>query len=94
MFLVPAAHKTEREEIVDRRHAQWAGNWIKDYTKVSYELRRYAGSLVLKKTGSIVAAKKFLGHSSVQTTEKYYAYMLGDLPALSFADFANGHALT
>jgi integrase len=93
-FLVPAAHKTERYDIVDRRHGQWAGNWIKGYTKVSYELRRYAGSLVLKKTGSIMAAKKFLGHSSVQTTEKYYAYMLGDLPALSFADFANGHALT
>jgi integrase len=92
-FLVPAAHKTERYDIVDRRHGQWAGNWIKGYTKVSYELRRYAGSLVLKKTGSIMAAKKFLGHSSVQTTEKYYAYMLGDLPALSFADFANGHSL-
>ena len=93
-FLVPAAHKTEREAIVDRRHAAWAANWIKDYTKVSYELRRYAGSLVLKKTGSIVAVKKFLGHANVATTEKYYAYMLGELPSLSFADFANGHALT
>jgi integrase len=92
-FLVPASHKTDRVNIVDRRHGAWAGNWIKGYTKVSYELRRYAGSLVLKKTGSIMAAKKFLGHSSVETTERYYAYMLGDLPALSFADFANGHAL-
>jgi integrase len=92
-FLVPAAHKTEREEIVDRRHADWCGQWIKDYTKVSYELRRYAGSLILKKTGSIMAAKKFLGHANVSTTEKWYAYMLGDLPALSFADFANGHRL-
>jgi integrase len=92
-FLVPAEHKTDRLNIVDRRHGAWAGNWIKGYTKVSYELRRYAGSLVLKKTGSIMAAKKFLGHSSVETTERYYAYMLGDLPALSFADFANGHSL-
>ena len=92
-FLLPAAHKTERTDIVDRRHAQWAGQFIKGYIKTSYELRRYAGSLILKKTGSIVAAKKFLGHSSVSTTERYYAYMLGDLPALSFADFANGHSL-
>ena len=93
-FIVPAPNKTEREKIVDRRHAQWCGQWIKDYTKVSYELRRYAGSLILKKTGSIVAAKKFLGHANVSTTERWYAYMLGELPSLSFADFANGHALS
>jgi integrase len=92
-FLVPAAHKTDRERIVDRRHAAWSGNWIKDYTKVSYELRRYAGSLVLKKTGSYAATKKFLGHANVATTERWYAYMLGDLPTLSFSDFVNGHSL-
>jgi integrase len=93
-FLVPAGTKTEREIIVMDRHRIWAGQWIKGYTKVSYELRRYAGSLVLKKTGSLVAVKKFLGHANVATTEKWYAYMLGDLPALSFTDFANGHSLT
>jgi integrase len=91
-FLVPAGTKTEREIIVMDRHRIWAGQFIKGYTKVSYELRRYAGSLVLKKTGSLVAAKKFLGHANVATTEKWYAYMLGELPALSFNDFANGHA--
>jgi integrase len=92
-FLVPAGTKTEREIIVMDRHRIWAGQWIKGYTKVSYELRRYAGSLVLKKTGSLVAVKKFLGHANVATTEKWYAYMLGELPALSFTDFANGHSL-
>jgi integrase len=92
-FLVPGAHKTEREEIVDRRHAVWAGQFIKGYTKTSYELRRFAGSLILKKTGSMKAAQKFLGHASSSTTERYYAYMLGELPTLSFNDFANGHAL-
>jgi integrase len=91
-FLVPAGTKTEREIIVMDRHRIWAGQFIKGYTKVSYELRRFAGSLVLKKTGSLVAAKKFLGHANVATTEKWYAYLLGDLPALSFNDFANGHA--
>jgi integrase len=91
-FLVPAGTKTEREAIVMDRHRIWAGQFIKGYTKVSYELRRYAGSMVLKKSGSLVAAKKFLGHANVATTEKWYAYLLGDLPALSFNDFANGHA--
>jgi integrase len=90
-FLVPAAHKTEREEIVDRRHGAWCGQFIRDYTKVSYELRRFAGSLILKKTGSMKAVQKFLGHSSVATTEKYYAYMLGELPTLSFNDFVAGY---
>jgi integrase len=93
-FLVPAGTKTEREIIVMDRHRIWAGQFIKGYTKVSYELRRYAGSLVLKKTGSLVAVKKFLGHANVATTEKWYAYMLGELPALSFTDFANGHSLS
>ena len=92
-FLVPAAHKTERDNIVDDRHNDWARPWIKDYTKISYELRRYAGSLILKKTGSMKAVQKYLGHSSIATTEKWYAYSLGELPALSFADFTNGHNL-
>jgi integrase len=93
-FLVPAAHKTERDNIVDDRHNDWARPWIKDYTKISYELRRYAGSLILKKTGRMKAVQKYLGHSSIATTEKWYAYLLGELPTLSFSDFANGHALT
>jgi integrase len=91
-FIIPAANRTEREKIVMDRHRIWAGKFIKGHTKVSYELRRYAGSLVLKKTGSMKAVQQFLGHSSIATTEKYYAYLLGDLPALSFNDFANGHA--
>jgi integrase len=91
-FLVPAGTKTEREKIVMDRHRIWAGQFIKGYTKVSYELRRYAGSLVLKKTGSLFLTAKFLGHANVSTTERWYAYMLGELPTLSFSDFANGHA--
>jgi integrase len=92
-FLVPAAHKTERDQIVDDRHCDWSRQFIRDYSKVSYELRRYAGSLVLKKTGSMKAVQKYLGHSSISTTERWYAYMLGELPALSFTDFANGHSV-
>lgn len=87
-FLVPAAHKTERQTIVDKRHSAWAGQWIKDRSKTSYELRRYAGSLVYKKTGRIEYVQQFLGHADLQTTMSWYWYLLGEVPALEPADFA------
>jgi integrase len=95
-FLVPAAHKTEREEIVYDRHRLWVRQWIKDYTKNSYELRRYAGSLLLDKTGgNLVAVRDFLGHASISTTEKWYAYRIRPLPGLSFKDIMpNGHSVS
>jgi len=90
-FLVPAGTKTEREIIVMDRLRIWVGQYIKGYSKKSYELRRYAGSLMLKKTGRLDMVKEFLGHASIKTTEEWYAYTLGDLPALSLEDFQNGH---
>jgi integrase len=86
--IIPARHKTERAEIVDRRHSAWVGRWIKDRTKTSYELRRYAGSLILKLTnGDMMAVRDFLRHADVQTTQKWYAYRLRELPAISMSDF-------
>ena len=87
-FLVPAHHKTERAHIVDREHAAWCGQWIKDRSKVSYELRRYAGSLVYRKTGRLEHVQQFLGHAQLSTTMDWYFYLLGDLPALDMSDFA------
>jgi integrase len=85
--IVPARHKSERAEIVDRRHSAWIGRWIKDRSKTSYELRRYAGSLILKLTnGDIMAVRDFLRHADVQTTQKWYAYRLRELPSISAAD--------
>ena len=64
------------------------GRWIKDRTKTSYELRRYAGSLILKLTnGDMMAVRDFLRHADVQTTQKWYAYRLRELPAISMSDF-------
>jgi integrase len=83
-FLVSASSKTARFLIIYEQHGAWAANWIKDYTKVSYELRRYAGSLVLKKTGSMKAVQRFLSHSSIGTTEKTTLICSRKLPALSF----------
>jgi integrase len=87
-FLVPAANKTERAAIVDRRHSKWAGQWIKDRSKVSYELRRYAGSLVFTKTNSLAHVQQFLGHADMKTTTEWYWYLIGEVPALDMADFA------
>lgn len=87
-FIVPALNKTERAKVVDRRHSQWAGQWIKDRAKVSYELRRYAGSLIYKKTGKIEHVQKFLGHADLKTTTDWYWYLLEETPAIEMDDFA------
>jgi integrase len=87
-YIVPGATATERALAVDRRHSAWIGQWIKDRSKTSYELRRYAGSLVYKSTRDILKVRDFLRHSSVETTQQWYAYLLEDLPSIGMADFA------
>lgn len=87
-FIVPATNKTERARIVDRRHSQWAGQWIRDRSKVSYELRRYAGSLVFKKTRSLAHVQKFLGHADLKTTTDWYWYLLEEIPSIEMEDFS------
>jgi integrase len=82
------ATPTERTLAVDRRHSAWIGKWIKDRSKTSYELRRYAGSLVYKATRDILKVRDFLRHSSVETTQQWYAYLLEDIPSISMSDFA------
>jgi integrase len=89
-FIVPATHKSERYDIVDREHNAWVGQWIKGRTKVSYELRRYAGWLIYKKTKDITVVQKFLGHSRLDTTMEWYFYNLDETPALDLSDFAPG----
>lgn len=86
-YLVPALHKTDRENIIYDRHSAWAGQWIKDRSKVSYELRRYAGSLIYRKTGKIEHVQQFLGHADLKTTMEWYWYLLEETPALDAEDF-------
>jgi hypothetical protein len=75
-YLVPGANKTERHEAVYRRHSRWVSQWIKDRTKTSYELRRYAGSRLLDMGATIFDVRDFLRHRDVQTTQHWYAYRL------------------
>jgi hypothetical protein len=86
-YIVPGATATERKIAVDRRHSRWVGQWIKDRSKTSYELRRYAGSLIYNATRDILKVRDFLRHASVETTEQWYAYLLEDLPSIGMNDF-------
>jgi len=86
-YIVPGVTVTERKEAVDRRHSAWIGQWIKDRSKTSYELRRYAGSLVYNATRDILKVRDFLRHASVETTQQWYAYLLEDVPSIGMNDF-------
>jgi len=52
--------------------------WIKNRTKTSYELRRYAGSRLLDMGATIFEVRDFLRHRDVQTTQQWYAYRLAN----------------
>jgi hypothetical protein len=86
-YIVPGVTATERKDAVDRRHSAWIGQWIKDRSKTSYELRRYAGSLVYNATKDILKVRDFLRHASVETTQQWYAYLLEDVPSIGMSDF-------
>jgi hypothetical protein len=75
-YLVPGANRTERHDAVYRRHSKWVAQWIKDRTKTSYELRRYAGSRLLDMGATVFEVRDFLRHRDVQTTQIWYAYRL------------------
>jgi integrase len=86
-YIVPGVTATDRKIAVDRRHSTWVSQWIKDRSKTSYELRRYAGSLVYNATRDILKVRDFLRHASVETTQQWYAYLLEDVPSIGMNDF-------
>ena len=75
-YLIPGVNRTERHDAVYRRHSRWVSQWIKDRTKTSYELRRYAGSRLLDMGATVFEVRDFLRHRDVQTTQTWYAYRL------------------
>jgi integrase len=86
-YIVPGITATDRKDAVDRRHSAWVGQWIKDRSKTSYELRRYAGSLIYNATRDVLKVRDFLRHASVETTQQWYAYLLEDVPSIGMNDF-------
>ena len=87
-YLVPGANRTERHHAVYRRHSKWVSQWIKERSKTSYELRRYAGSRLLDMGATIFEVRDFLRHRDVQTTQMWYAYRLQNrqLPTIGMRD--------
>src|SRR5437667_9479186 len=67
-YLIPGANRTERHDAVYRRHSKWVAQWIKDRTKTSYELRRYAGSRLLDLDATIFEVRASLRHRPAPAT--------------------------
>jgi len=91
-YVVPGKNKTERAQVCDRNINRFVERFIKGREKVSYELRKWAGSIVATRHG-IYAAQRFLRHKSVTTTERYYATYLKSQQAATASDRAEIYGL-
>lgn len=91
-FIVPGKNKTERANVTERQINRFVERFIPDRQKLSYELRKWAGSIVATRHG-IYAAQRFLRHKSVTTTERYYATYLKSQTAATWADRAEIYGL-
>jgi hypothetical protein len=87
-YIVPGMTMTERRDAIYRRHSAWAGQWIKNRAKTSYELRRFAGSRIFDMGGTIMDVRDFLRHKDVQTTQLWYFARLDgrNLPTIGMKD--------
>jgi integrase len=86
-YVVPGKNKTERANVTERQINRFVERFIPDRQKLSYELRKWAGSIVATRHG-IYSAQRFLRHKSVTTTERYYATYLKSQAAATTADRA------
>jgi integrase len=84
-FFLPANTPTERRKMAERDINSVIRPILEGYRAGAYELRRWAGSIVWSTQGA-EAAQRFLGHTSVRTTEKYYARFLRPISAVSVPD--------
>jgi len=93
-YIVPGANMTERRDAIYRRHSAWARQWIKDRSKTSYELRRYAGSRIFDMGGTIMDVRDFLRHKDVQTTQRWYLSRLDGrtLPTIGMDELVSNDA--
>jgi integrase len=85
--LIPARNPTERATITARAINRFVTTFLPGRKKKAYALRKWAGSLVWSTQGA-EAAQAFLGHRSLDTTQRYYARFLRPVRAVSDADRA------
>ena len=62
-----------RKRFMERLYNAWVREFIPDRRSAAYELRRQAGSDMLNATGKISLVQHMLGHTSPQTTARFYA---------------------
>jgi integrase len=80
-FLLPGPHKTARRTLVERRANAWIRKFLPAREKGIHELRKQAGSEIATRDG-LMAARDWLGHASIATTEAHYATLLSPLKPL------------
>jgi integrase len=74
-YLLPGTTPTERLDLIRRRLASWMRGigWSRaEYPKAAHELRKLMGAEWYTRFGVEVACK-WLGHTNIQTTHRYYA---------------------
>jgi integrase len=72
-FLISGKTFESRKRFMERLFNAWVRKFIPDRRSAAYELRRQAGSDMLNATGKISLVQHMLGHTSPQTTARFYA---------------------
>jgi integrase len=84
-FFIPGASPTERQKVVERDINKILRPILVGYKDGAYTLRKWAGSMVYTRFGG-EAARKFLGHANLKTTEGHYADFLSPVSAVAVPD--------
>ena len=72
-YLITGKTFESRKRFMERMYNAWVREFIPDRRSAAYELRRQAGSDMLNATGKISLVQHMLGHTSPQTTARFYA---------------------
>ena len=84
--IISATTTTGRFDITHRAINRFVRQFLPDRQKGAYELRKWAGSVILTSSRNLLLTQYFLGHKSYSTTEKYYAKYLQTITAVSSND--------
>lgn len=71
-LLVPASTKTDRWELINIGHNDFVRPWLGGFRKRSYELRRWAATMVATLHQSGEMAEHFLRHAPTTTAGRHY----------------------
>lgn len=93
-WLIPGRHTTDRHDICHRSLNEWMGEIYEraieakilpaeTRPRTAYDWRKQAGSEVYHQTRDILATSKWMGHTSVHTTTRWYVGLIQALPSLA-----------